>query len=614
MKNSRTHYWGLGVIVGIAIILRFWNLDLKPLWLDEVITALFTLGHTYDDIPVNTLFPLGWVNTLFSWQAGSTCASVTAAIRAQSTHPPLFFCLMHQWLALSQSNSHTLLWHLRSLPALAGVANVVAVYVLGRLAFSPAAGLMTAALMAVSPFAVYLSQEARHYTLPMLATSLALVACIRIQQDLYENKSINSWTWGGWIAINSLGFYIHYFFLLVFVAQCLTLVGLAIGQRTAIARNHWLLLGLAIAAVTLTYLPWMPQLWEHIHQPATEWAQVKDTDWTAALAALLRSMAGWIVMLIVLPVENQPLFPRRVLGLLTFAIAVWCFGQAIGGLKALWKNTETRLMVLTLGGVILCITLEYLVGIYGLGKDVSRAFRYNFTFYPAAVTLLGASFATLPVVHSKHESAGHSTLPIHGFRFPHLAHSLSTQGIVLGIGLLSSWFVISGLAFYKPYYPDQVVQRVRLNAETPLVVMQDYNSSQDLAFGLSLALALQQQHPQTASDPNKVYWSFVSTGNLQTAPLWQSSQGQKLIAHPFDLWRVSDRQYVPWNLINFIPMSTIKPIVGESIQPFLIKSAVGRANQATCALTPHPYEYLGTQYHQYQCVPSNRNEGMSHQK
>ena len=41
------HYLTLAAIVLLGALLRFWHLDLKPLWLDEVITALFSLGRNY---------------------------------------------------------------------------------------------------------------------------------------------------------------------------------------------------------------------------------------------------------------------------------------------------------------------------------------------------------------------------------------------------------------------------------------------------------------------------------------------------------------------------------------------------------------------------------------
>jgi uncharacterized membrane protein len=86
---------------------------------------------------------------------------------------------------------------MRSLPALFGVSAIAAVYYLNRVAFSPAAGLMAAAMIAVSPFCVYLSQEARHYTLPMLLITLALLGLIQIQQDFSKQRLCFS-VWLGW--------------------------------------------------------------------------------------------------------------------------------------------------------------------------------------------------------------------------------------------------------------------------------------------------------------------------------------------------------------------------------------------------------------------------------
>ena len=77
-------------------------------------------------------------------------------------------------------------------------------------------------VMAVSPFAVYLSQEARHYTLPMLLVILALLGLYQVQTDLYQ-RQFRPGIWLGWVVVNSLGFYVHYFFLLAFVAQVATL-------------------------------------------------------------------------------------------------------------------------------------------------------------------------------------------------------------------------------------------------------------------------------------------------------------------------------------------------------------------------------------------------------
>jgi uncharacterized membrane protein len=47
-------------------MLRFWHLDLKPLWLDEVLTALLSLGSRYEDVPLDVVFPASTLQNLLA--------------------------------------------------------------------------------------------------------------------------------------------------------------------------------------------------------------------------------------------------------------------------------------------------------------------------------------------------------------------------------------------------------------------------------------------------------------------------------------------------------------------------------------------------------------------
>ena len=63
------YYTGLFGAIALGAILRWWHLDLKPLWLDEVITALFSLGRNYNDVPLETLFSLERLPQIFSFNS-----------------------------------------------------------------------------------------------------------------------------------------------------------------------------------------------------------------------------------------------------------------------------------------------------------------------------------------------------------------------------------------------------------------------------------------------------------------------------------------------------------------------------------------------------------------
>ncbi|MDR9402553.1 MAG: hypothetical protein RI580_03850, partial [Halothece sp. Uz-M2-17] len=92
----------LFVILIVGSILRLMNLGGKPLWLDEIITALFTFGQGYKVIPRETLFSIQDIPEFFQYKEQS-CSQIATFLAEQSTHPPLFFCFLHRWLGLTEN-------------------------------------------------------------------------------------------------------------------------------------------------------------------------------------------------------------------------------------------------------------------------------------------------------------------------------------------------------------------------------------------------------------------------------------------------------------------------------------------------------------------------------
>ncbi|MBD3559771.1 hypothetical protein H6S82_13000, partial [Planktothrix sp. FACHB-1355] len=79
MKISR-HHLGLAIAFALGITLRFWHLDFKPLWLDEVITALITLGRSYSDVPVEVVFPISRLPEIFTFNSAATCPEIARTL------------------------------------------------------------------------------------------------------------------------------------------------------------------------------------------------------------------------------------------------------------------------------------------------------------------------------------------------------------------------------------------------------------------------------------------------------------------------------------------------------------------------------------------------------
>lgn len=467
-NTSKEHqfnsYLRLSLIAAIALgtLLRFWHLELKPLWLDEVITVLFSLGLNYNDIPLDVVFSLEKLPQIFSFKK-LACSEIAANLATYSTHPPLFFCLLHSWLQMPfvGITYQGLVWSVRSLPALFGIAAIAAVYWLNVIAFSRTAGIIAAALMAVSPFSVYLSQEARHYTLPILLITLSLAGLMQIQKDLLQQK-LRYFVFLGWIVINCLGFYTHYFFILAFVAEVATLFAFVFSQRHIVSRRSVLAIILSILVMIASFMPWLLVMLHHFNRSETTWLPSPTH-----VAPIYQILASWVLMLIALPVENKAWWVVVPVGLVMLVFSVWSARIIFIGLKQIWSPT-TYLATQMLLSFTIIVLLEFFAIVYFLGKDLTIAPRYNFVYYPSFCALFGASLA------------------VQNFKFP----LRQAKYVIILFGLISSIFVITNFVFQKPFTPQQVAQNMNLEPTMPLIMVVGYQTYQDVALGFSFAWAL----------------------------------------------------------------------------------------------------------------------------
>lgn len=553
MAQRLLHYLALVGAIALGAMLRFWHLDLKPLWLDEVITALFSLGRNYNDVPLETLFSLERLDQIFSFNSSTSCPQIAHNLATQSTHPPLFFCLMHKWLATPVGDvlTHGLIWTLRSLPALFGVCAIVTIYYLNRVAFSPRAGLMAAAMMAVSPFAVYLSQEARHYTLPMLLITLALLGLIQIQQNL-QSQQLRLSVWISWAIINSIGLYVHYFFILAFVAQLITLFGLMSWQHRILPRKSWLVANLAIVAVIASFIPWSPIFSGHLNRTETNWLPQPQH-----LTPFYQTLASWVLMIVALPVENQPLVITFISGLLMVLFAVWVAWHSFRGLRKLWQSPD-QLSIIILASFTFCVLLHFFTITYLLNKDITFVPRYHFVYYPSLLALIAASLI----------KSNPLTLFIKG-------KPQATQNFYLlffALSILSCVLVVFNFSFQKPYNPQLVAENMNQETAIPLIVVMGYQDYQDVALGLSFALALEKIRS------NSTEFAFFRRSQGYEY-IWQKlSQLPPQEASQLNLWVVAPEL----KRRDYPPQLTL-------------------SSQNTCTLDPTQHYRIGIPYQLYRC-------------
>lgn len=522
--RRQNHQFHSGLILISLLLLgafiRFWNLDLKPLWLDEAITALFSLGRSYQDVPLEVMFPVTDLSRILSYQPSTSCEQISQSLLQQSSHPPLFFCGMHQWLGWLQSFSLSLAWKLRSLPALLGVVAIFAVYVLNWVAFSPLAGLAAAAVMTVSPFGVYLSQEARHYTLPIVFITFSLTCFIQILKNHLSGKISHPFLYLSFILFNTLGLYSHYLFILPLIAELLlafaTFARLKVyGKLHFLNPQFWVLLSVSFILPGILFIPWLMVVLPDLPTASIDWISSPQH-----IAPFYQLLAWTMLMLVNFPIENQPFGVMITTGVLSIVLAGFLMAVAVRNLKKLWTDSSYHWSIFWLASFLLFVLLELILVIYSTGKDLSVAPRYSFIYFPVFCSLMGVG---LTVISNK--------------------FNLSQPFLIfLFVGSLSCSFVVSGVTFQKPYNPQVVAQHLFQqqdfqNLPTLLVMM--YQSPQDVALGLSFALESPQLNQTSlASDSplNQQQILFLDrSANDDTA--WQKlTQTNPNLSVPFSLW------------------------------------------------------------------------------
>jgi 4-amino-4-deoxy-L-arabinose transferase-like glycosyltransferase len=146
LSGRRGHFVALGLLTLLAAALRFYKLGAWGFWRDEV----FTIGLYEDGFNYNL------------WRSSSASALIQMTVRALGTSE----------------------WSARLVPALVGVMSVPVLYFGLRRMIGRGATWIALLLLAVAPWHLYWSQNARFYTLLLLFYTLALsTAFIGFEED-----------------------------------------------------------------------------------------------------------------------------------------------------------------------------------------------------------------------------------------------------------------------------------------------------------------------------------------------------------------------------------------------------------------------------------------------
>jgi len=215
-RNGKPDAVAAGLLAGILAIaatLRLAFLGQHSLWADEVFVVWVT-GHPWNEI-------LG-------------------LLKAGDTHPPLYYLLMKAWIAVAGTDEAAL----RFPSACFSILTVLLTFLLVEQISSRPIALLSALLVAVSPFQIMAAQEARMYPLLavlVLASTLMLAIGVRGERLL---------PWAAYAALATLMVYTQYLGGLVLLAHGIWIFA---WERQRVRK--WLA---SVAAATLLFGPWAP--------------------------------------------------------------------------------------------------------------------------------------------------------------------------------------------------------------------------------------------------------------------------------------------------------------------------------------------------------------------
>ncbi|MFN8500091.1 MAG: glycosyltransferase family 39 protein [Anaerolineae bacterium] len=226
----------VGILV-LALALRLYRIDAQSFWYDEGTSVVL---------------------------ATRDLATISQGAAAD-IHPPLYYFILHYWEGLFGQSEAAV----RSLSALMGVALVLLTWAIGKRLFGTLAALAGALLVAVSPVAIYYSQETRMYTQAAMFGAAAFLAMLAFIESSPRIAPTSVGPSSPRVAPTSVGSYLplvlytiaalaalysHYFAFTIPLVANIVVALWALRYRRWRAVGAWVVAQIVVGAL---FLPWL---------------------------------------------------------------------------------------------------------------------------------------------------------------------------------------------------------------------------------------------------------------------------------------------------------------------------------------------------------------------
>jgi uncharacterized membrane protein len=474
-------------LIVLGVFFRGVNLGRKVFWDDEAFTALRVSGYTgeqaHQALYTGQDISFSEVEKYFTPNADKGIPAVVSGIAIEDPHlPPLYFVILKLWTTVFGGS----LAALRSFSAVVGILSIPAMYWLCMELFqSHFTAKIGTSLLAISPFFVVYSQEARAYSfwgLLVLVSSALLL------------RSLRRPTFLGWLLYTLtliLGLYTHLFFALVLVGQGFYVL---VTERFKVTQRF--LSYLVAAALSIaTFIPWSLLLLHNAGR--TEEMVYNSNIWRLrfSLTSMLSMWVGNISRLFFDIGIGSGTSMKAILPLMPIILA--CLALTIYALYFLYKSTD-RSVWLFPWVLIATPALTYLSSDVINGGRVSGVPRY---YVPIFIGILLAVAYTFSVLLTRSENGRRDLWK-------------SAFAIVLTLGVISNMTSVPAKLWWNkgPENTRYIVEVSSIiNQAQKSVVMTDDSLTRLAAMGhelkpaVSLRLVGENQQPQLPNDDRKLF-------------------------------------------------------------------------------------------------------------
>jgi uncharacterized membrane protein len=544
--------------------LRFANLDGKPPWADEFRTLVVSVGNSFKSVPLDRAIDIQTLLAPLIPNPHATFSEIIARVSIEDRQPPIYFGLAYFWMQLFPTAGGLVsLWGARALPALLGTIMIPIGFMWSYLTcgrqtdphMARSIANFTAAMLAISPYGVFIAQEARHYSLASLWT-IGSINCLAIAcRQISVRQNLPLWLIAMWVSTNILGMGTHYLFGIVLIAQALTLVIVwrfqgyqlpllpesAIALRRRVTAKIWRRLALAIASTTAGAVFWLWLLASSVDRTIPGWIDNAPHKLVEVINPLFQIIGATISMLSLLLVEvtelppimsptDNPIDPNIPIvissAILMLVFFVWAIPMLDRGVRSQLRQPQLKVETIAILWFT-TISLGLYLTIPGLtGIDITRGARYHFGYFPGVMMLVGLGLASC--WQSK----------------PSLAKWVSgKQAVTIAIlmGVVSSAIVASNYGYHKYYRPEQIVPMIQQSAPIPVLIATTHNSL--IQVGEMMGLAWEMQHPEWQELAAKTQFLLARQAQKFCARDCAATQILSTIvarqSHSIDLWLVN---------------------------------------------------------------------------